>query len=146
VLGSPHALSIDELVAALEQHTGLDLTSYVAAWVKHAGAPVWPRFDVTFTAGTGTSTLVVHEVAPAMPHQGCKFHVALKGANATDVQLVAIDTTGSAPEQMSVPTPSFAVTAIEFDPQAECLAYLAQATPRDATPARPWVAPPFGAP
>jgi aminopeptidase N len=131
VLGTPHALSIDELVAALEQSTGLDLDAYVAGWLKGSGAPDWPRYAVTFTPGTGTSTLALDQINEKTNPRGCKFHVALKGANADQVQLVEVNTfTGGADQTLQVPTPAFAVTSISLDPQMECLVYLSSSTPR----------------
>ncbi|HEV7554881.1 MAG TPA: M1 family aminopeptidase, partial [Kofleriaceae bacterium] len=80
VLGTPHALSVDELVSALEITTGLDLGAYTAAWIHGTGRPVWPTVQLTFTPATPTATLAVH-VATAS-NRLCKFHVALHGANA----------------------------------------------------------------
>src|SRR5205085_70813 len=92
VLGSPHALSVDTLVAALAQHTGMDLTAYVSGWLRGSGPPAWPRFDVTFTAGTGTSTLALHQTNATATPRGCRFHVALNGATADEVAMIAVDT------------------------------------------------------
>jgi aminopeptidase N len=143
VLGTPRALSIDDLVAALQQHTGLDLTTYVATWLKGSGVPAWPRFDLTYTSAATTSTLAIHQLNPTTPNKACKFHVALHGANATDVAMVAVDTMAGGPDQtLSVPTPAFAVTSLVLDPLGECLVFLDVATPRDAPDAIvPWVAP-----
>ena len=136
VLGHPHALSVDEVVAALSQSTGLDLTAYAAAWIHGTGKPAWPTVQLTFTPGTTTSTLTVHQATST--ERRCKFHVALDGANAGEQQLVAVDTyNGGVDQTLSVPTPAFAVTSVVLDPLAECLVFGAAFT----APPRfnPWV-------
>jgi aminopeptidase N len=136
VLGHPHALSIDDLVAALSTSTGLDLTAYSAAWIHGTGRPVWPQVMTTFTPGTGTSTLTVHQVTAQ--NRTCKFHVGLEGANAGEEQLVEVDTYRNGVDQtISVPTPAFTVSSVSLDPLAECLVYGAgfTAAPR----IEPWV-------
>jgi aminopeptidase N len=123
VLGTPRALSVDELVAALSAKTGLDLTAYAASWIHGTGAPDWPRVALTYTAGTG-GTSMLHVQQTNAPGRTCKFHVALEGAAATDSQLVEVDTFHNGVDQMlPVPTPSFAVTMTELDPLHECLVW-----------------------
>ena len=140
VLGHPHALSMDELVAALSAHTGLDLTDYAAAWIHGAGRPAWPRFDLVFTQNPGTSTLSVQQDDVTTPLRGCAFHVALHGDAADQVVSVPVDTFHGGPSQMiSVETPAFTVTSVEIDPQKECLAFVNTSSPRE-TPVQPWVA------
>jgi hypothetical protein len=72
----------------------------------------------------------------------CKFHVALHGANATDVQLVTVDTFRDGIDQMiATPAPAFAVTRTEVDPLAECLVTTATPGVAEQRPKiRPWVA------
>ncbi len=141
VLGQPRALSVTELLAALETHTGLELDAYAAAWIHGTGAPDWPRARVTFTPGASTSTL--RATLTAGVARRCKFSVALAGTASTERVLVPIDTFRSGPDQtITIPTPAFAVTAIEIDPLRECIvlpALAAQAA--QATPARrhPWL-------
>jgi aminopeptidase N len=125
VLGTPRALSIDELIAALQTHTGIS-DAYFNAWLKGTGAPVWPKFDVTYTAGS----LVLHQVNAGAQPQGCKFHVELDGANAGESLLVAVDTYANGSEQtIPVTAPAFTVTQISLDPLAECLIYPNTLTP-----------------
>lgn len=126
VLGQPRALSVDDLVAALASTTGLDLTGYAAAWIHGAGAPAWPRFQLTFTPGTGaTSTLVVHQTNQAEAGgRRCKFHVALVAADPATTAKVEVDTFRGGPDQtLEVPTPPFPVDHVVLDPDHECLAY-----------------------
>lgn len=138
VLGAPRALSVDELLAALEQTTGLDLDAYAAAWIRGTGAPSWPRYNLTFTPGAGTSMLVLDQVNESATPRGCKFKVALRGATATDVQLVEVNTlTGGADQTLQVPTPGFSVMSLDLDPDNECLVYLMSSTPR-ALRRHPW--------
>jgi aminopeptidase N len=138
VLGSQRALTVDELLAALEQSTGLDLDAYAAAWIKGSGAPDWPRYAVTFTPAAGTSMLALDQINEKSNPRGCKFHVALQGANADQVQLVEVNTfAGGVDQTLAVPTPAFTVTSIALDPLAECLVYLASSVPR--TVHHPWI-------
>jgi aminopeptidase N len=146
VLGNQRALSVDEVVAALESSTGLDLDAYVAAWLRGSEAPDWPRYNVVFTPAQGTSSLAIDQLNEKTNKRGCKFKIALRGANATDVQLVNVDTFNGAVDQtISVPTPSFTVTSIDLDPDAECLVYLMSSTPRSSSTvfrsvsAHPWL-------
>jgi aminopeptidase N len=142
VLGNPHALTVDDLIAALQSHTGLDLTQYAASWIKGSGAPMWPRYFIGFTAGTPMSSLMLQQINAGSTPRGCMFHVALNGANAGEQQLVAIDTFHNGADQtLSVPTPAFTVTSITIDPLAECLVYLDSSSPLAAPRAEPWVAP-----
>jgi aminopeptidase N len=135
VLGHEHALSVDELTDALARETGLDLTNYIQAWIKGSGVPNWPQFALTYTPGS----LVVHELAPTSPPRGCVFHVALRGANPTDVAMVAVDTFHNGTDQtLTVPAPAFAVTKLDLDPDHECLVFLASESPR-TIPHQPWV-------
>src|SRR5439155_1615596 len=50
LLGSPHAMSVDDVIAALSASTGLDLTQYGKDWLHGTGKPDWPRMQVSFTA------------------------------------------------------------------------------------------------
>jgi aminopeptidase N len=134
VLGQPHAIGVDDVVAALSQATGMDLSEYAAAWIRGSGAPDWPLYALTFTPGAGTSTLVLDQTNEKAMPRGCKFHVALKGANATDVQLVEVDTRTAVDQTLTVPTPSFTVTSLVLDPLAECLVYLQSSSPRTNAP------------
>ena len=141
VLGQPHALAVSDLLAALQQQTGIDMSKYGPAWIEGTGSPMWPRFYLQFTPGTGTSSLLVHQINAGTTPRGCKFHVALHGATPDEVALVAIDTmAGGADQTVSVPTPAFTVASLELDPQNECLVYLDSSSPL-AAPAEPWVAP-----
>ena len=139
VLGSERTLSMEQLVAALAAHTGLDLGAYAAAWIYGSGTPAWPHVRTTFTAGPTTSTLAVTLTLGA--ERRCKFHVALRGA-AGEETLVAVDTFRDGPTQMiSMPTPAYAVTAIVLDPADECLVLAATGPPLARPTRRPWLSP-----
>jgi aminopeptidase N len=141
VLGQPRALAVSDLEDALQRETGLDVSQYALAWIDGSGAPAWPRFHLQLTPGTGTSTLLLHQVNPGSRARGCKFHVALQGANAGEVALVAVDTVaGGADQTLQIPTPPFAVTSLQLDPGSECLVYLDSSSPFIA-PAPAWIAP-----
>ncbi|HUJ60023.1 MAG TPA: M1 family aminopeptidase [Kofleriaceae bacterium] len=143
VLGHPHFLSVDDLLAALQQATGIDLTAYKQAWIAGSGAPAWPRLDLTFTAGSGaTSTLAIVETNPAATPRTCKFHVALLGDTTDEVETVAVDATAGITQTLQVPTPAFTVTSIFLDPQRECLVYPDTVTARQRPRIEPWVADP----
>jgi aminopeptidase N len=140
LLGEPRAISVDEVVAALETSTGLDLDAYAAAWIRGTGAPVWPKVNTTYTPGTpgGTSTFRIHQIAGQ--DRRCKFHVGLKGANPGEVVRFEIDTFRSGIDQtLTIPTPAFAVTSHEIDPLRECLVYIGTSTRTVAPAAHPWL-------
>jgi aminopeptidase N len=137
VLGTPHALSVDELITALEQHTGMSLTTYFDGWLRGTGVPPWPKFDVTYTQAS--NSLVLHQTNPAAGVRGCHFHVALNGANAGEQQLVAVDTFTNGNEQtLTVPAPAFTVTAVVLDPLNECLVFTNTTSPI-TTRRHPWI-------
>jgi aminopeptidase N len=132
VLGSPRALSVDELLAALEAKTGLDLDAYAAAWIRGTGAPVWPRVAVTFTA---PSTLRVVQTAAAT--KLCKFSVALTDGGANRM-IVPVDTFRNGTDQTITVTPGFTVTATQLDPLRECIV-LPQSFVEQKRTRHPWV-------
>jgi aminopeptidase N len=141
VLGQPHALAVSDLLAALQQQTGIEMSQYGPAWIEGTGSPMWPRFYLQFTPATGTSSLLVHQINAGTRARGCKFHVALHGATPDEVALVAIDTMANGADQtVQLPTPAFTVASLELDPQNECLVYLDSSSPL-AAPVEPWVAP-----
>ena len=138
LLGEPRAISVDDVVAALETSTGLDLDAYAAAWIHGTGAPVWPRLDTTYTPGTGTSTLRVRVTTGET--RRCKFHVGLAGANPGEVARFEVDTFRNGIDQtLTIPTPAFAVTSHEIDPLRECLVYAGTATRTVGARRHPWL-------
>jgi hypothetical protein len=138
VLGHPHALSVDDLVTALAQHTGLDLSGYAAAWIHGSGTPLWPRFALTFTQSPGTSALLVHQVTAL--DKRCKFHIDLRGANPGESTVVEVDTFHNGTDQtLQIATPAYTVTAQYMDVFHECLVFKDSSTPRDPS-RQPWVA------
>ena len=131
VLGQPRALSVDEVIAALESSTGLDLDDYANAWIRGNGAPDWPRYNVVYTQGAETSTLALTQINKKANARGCRFHVMLRGATMDESQVQLVDTFANGEDQtIPITTPAFAVTSILLDPFAECLVYLASSTPR----------------
>jgi len=141
VLGTPHALSVDELVAALSRHTQLDLADYVTAWIKGSGAPAWPLVHSAYTPGASAGamgSLAIAITNPTTPERGCKFHVALGDGGANSVE-VAVDTFHDGPTQ-SIPVvqPAFTVSTITLDPHHECLVFPAGALERSTERARGW--------
>ena len=120
VLGKAHALSVDEVVAALQAKTGIDLTAYAAAWIHGSGAPEWPVINATYSAASGT----LHVTQTKGMARRCKFHVGLKGANAGELALVEVDTFKNGIDQtLTVTAPAFAVTQTVLDPNSECLVF-----------------------
>ena len=143
VLGTPHAISVDDVLAALAQQSGLDLTSYAQAWLEGSGTPSWPSFDLTFTAGSGaTSTLVIDDVNATTPYKGCQFQITLAGANPGELAYVPVDTFHGGPSQtLTVATPSFAVTTMTVDDQHQCMAFAHTVSARSVERRNPWVSP-----
>jgi len=136
VLGTPHALSVDELVTALEASTGLDLTAYVTAWIKGSGAPAWPLVSTSYAAGMLNVAVTNNTATP----RGCKFHVNLTDG-ATNSVKVEVNTFAHGPTQAIPVTPTFTVTKIDLDPDHECLVFPAVGAARTAgMGAHPWVA------
>jgi aminopeptidase N len=120
VLGTAHAISVDDVVAALSAKTGLDLTAYAAAWIHGSGAPEWPVINATYTAATG----MLHVTQTKGTARRCKFHVGLKGANAGELALVEVDTFKNGLDQtLPVVAPAFTVTQTVLDPSSECLVF-----------------------
>ncbi|MGN6109100.1 MAG: M1 family aminopeptidase, partial [Kofleriaceae bacterium] len=145
VLGRPRALSVDDLVAALEASTGLSLGDYAAAWLHGTGAPTWPTVALSFSVGDATDFLHVDTTTGA--ERRCKFHVALRGANPGEQRLVEVDTfrDGPAHQVRIQPQIEYNVTAIELDPLRECLVYPASIASAVQAPRRhPWLSPRAG--
>ena len=138
LLGKEHAIGVDDVIAELQRSTGADLTDYAAAWIHGSGAPDWPKYNATFTPGGGTSTLALTMMNKKPKARGCLFHVALEGANTGESFVMTIDTRTSEDQTLTIPTPSFTVTKVTFDPYAECLVYKASGTPR-LIRENPWV-------
>jgi aminopeptidase N len=135
LLGTPRALSVDEVVAALEVATGLDLTDYAAAWIRGTAAPVWP--EIRLTHDTTANTLRVEQTAGV--ERRCKFRVALIGANPEDRVEVTVDTRTDGLDQTHPVTTPFTVTATVLDPFSECLVFPAAASATSAPRPQPWV-------
>jgi len=138
VLGAPRALSVDELLAALEMTTGLDLDAYAAAWIHGTGAPEWPRVTLTFTP---PSTLRVVQTTAVTKR--CKFSVALAEMGTANRMVVPVDTFRNGVDQTITVTPNFTVTATELDPSRECLV-LPSAFAAPPRTRHPWVSPSAG--
>jgi aminopeptidase N len=138
LLGTQHAIGVDDVVAALSQSTGMDLTEYAAAWIHGSGVPDWPKYNITFTPGSGTSMLALTMVNKKTMPRGCKFNVLLEGANAGESTSVDVDTRTNQDQTLSIPTPSFTVTKVTLDPDAKCLVYKMSSTPR-LSGKNPWV-------
>lgn len=132
VLGSPRALSVDELVAALAAKTGLDLAGYADAWIEGTGAPQWPRATVSFNP---PSTLRV--IVTAGTPKRCKFSVALTDGGANRM-IVPVDTFRNGLDQTITVTPGFTVAQTVLDPLHECLV-LPQAFIETPRAWHPWI-------
>ena len=138
VLGSPRALSVDELVDALATSTGLDLTEYAAAWIHGSGKPAWPEAKLTYTSAPTTSTLRVQILKGG--ERRCKFAVGLIGAGVGERVDVDVNTfTGGIDQTLDVPTPAFAIIATQLDARAECLVFPANNAVAAPRPHHPWV-------
>ncbi len=124
LLGQPRAIGVADVLAALEQSTGLDLDAYAAAWIRGTGAPTWPTVDITYTPGPPAGTSSLHVRLAAGTERRCKFHVGVRGMSLDQVALVEVDTFREGLEKTFViPTPEFPVMAALIDPQRECLVF-----------------------
>ena len=147
LLGAPHAIGVTDVEAALEQSTGLDLSSYFAAWITGAGAPVWPRFDATWTPAPqppGGLLQVTETNASQAGGKACVFDVELRDASGASKMRVTVDTLHGGPTQsFSISDPGFAVATVALDPDAACLVYPTSATfaPIHADGWTPWRSP-----
>ena len=143
VLGRQRALSVDEVLAALEQTTGLDLDRYADVWLRGAGAPTWPTFRVTVTGDAPSQQVTVDEVTPGGVLHGCNFSIGLRGAGGETAKAwIERGVDGAA--TVTVPTGvAWTVTSTSLDVDAQCLAYPAAAAapaarhPDGWTPWRP---------
>ena len=68
VLGSPHALTVDDLLAALSRETGLDLTQSAHGWTKGSGAPHPPQLAPTFPCPAAPPPPPHHHPTPPDRH------------------------------------------------------------------------------
>jgi aminopeptidase N len=129
VLGRQRALSVDEVLAALEQTTGLDLDRYADVWLRGAGAPTWPTFRVTVTGDAPSQQVTVDEVTPGGVLHGCNFSIGLRGAGGETAKAwIERGVDGAA--TVTVPTGvAWTVTSTSLDVDAQCLALPAAAAP-----------------
>jgi aminopeptidase N len=127
LLGSPDAIGVADVEAALEQSTGLDLQAYFAAWMKGAGAPVWPKVDATWVPapqppGGALHVSVVN--ATAIGGKTCKFDVELRDAAGASALRVSVDTFRDGNDQsFTISDQGFTVSTVVLDPDAKCLVY-----------------------
>ncbi|MCA9679882.1 MAG: hypothetical protein KC464_32930, partial [Myxococcales bacterium] len=130
LLGRPHAISVADVRAALEDTTGLDLGGYFDRWAIGTGAPTWPTFEVTTEdQGGGAIAVTVRQATPTDALYGCAFAVELDGANPDERAEVWIDlgVDGTAQVTEVAQGVTFAVTGTVLDPHGSCLAYPATA-------------------
>ena len=122
LLGRERAVSIDDVQAALEASTGLDLDNYFNIWVKGTGAPTWATFTVQVTREPPVQHVMLTEVGGGATHP-CDFNVELRGAGGESAKVRFVR--GLAPaSSMNVDTSAaFAVTSTVIDPDGECLAF-----------------------
>lgn len=82
-LAQPGARSVEDLRVELGKAASVDLVKYFEAWVVGAGAPEWPRFDVTTQQAGNQLTVNVTQNNPSGVIYGCKLEVAVNGKRAT---------------------------------------------------------------
>ena len=127
LLGAQRALSVDEVLAALEQTTELSLDAYADAWIYGTGAPAWPRIQLTGGVANGFYKLTAQVTnAQAVP-LACRFSVGLMSADQSESQLVSVDLWNDgapiATWEADLALPSFEVASLVLDPNHECLVY-----------------------
>jgi aminopeptidase N len=144
LLGTPHAISVADVEAALEQSTGLDLSAYFAAWLTGAGAPVWPQVSATWVPAPSPPGGVLQvSIANAAATAGktCVFEVALRDAAGSQEMRVTVDTVhGGTDQSFPIANPGFTVSTVALDPDATCLVFPATAAlvARHAPGWTPW--------
>jgi hypothetical protein len=142
VLGSERALSVDEVQAALEASTGLDLDGYFDVWVRGAGAPAWPTFRIEVTGAAPSQQVAVTETTPGGgATHGCNFAVELHGAGGETAKVNIVRGAGGAPVVTVPAGVTWTVTSTVLDPDAQCLAFpaAALAAPKRHAPGwTPW--------
>ena len=143
LLGRERAISVDDVQAALEQTTGLDLDAYFDIWVKGSGPPVWATFTVQIGREPNAQHVMVTEVGDGARHP-CDFNVELRGAGGerAKVRIVrGLEASGFISVDTDV---AWVVTSTVLDPDSECLAYAPAAAPVPLRPPgwTPWRADP----
>jgi aminopeptidase N len=145
LLGTPRALRVADIQAALEDATGADLENYFDTWVYGEGVPSVPVFDVLITdQGKGDYDLRVTQQGGDVQLYGMAFTLQLTGDNdeTFDVRIdLGVD---GMPTYFTTAAPGFVVTGHELDPYNESFAFdaaaLAAAMARDDL-AHPMLAP-----
>ncbi|HUQ06740.1 MAG TPA: M1 family aminopeptidase [Kofleriaceae bacterium] len=128
LLGTERAISVDDVQAALEASTGLQLDRYFDIWVRGSGAPMWPTFRIEITGAAPSQNVVVTETTPGGVLHGCNFAVGLNGPNAESAK-VNITRGVDGVAVATVPTGvTWPVMSTVLDPDAQCLAFLATTT------------------
>jgi aminopeptidase N len=142
LLGRERAISVDDVQAALEATTGLDLDRYFDIWVRGEGPPEWGRFMVQVTREPPAQHVMLTEVGDGFLHP-CDFDVEVRGAagESARVRFVrGLDPDSFTSQDTAVP---WVITSTVIDPDAECLAFPAAAARVDRHPPgwSPWVLP-----
>jgi aminopeptidase N len=141
LLGQERAISVDDVQAALEATTGLDLDRYFDIWVRGSGAPTWGRFMVQVTREPPVQHVMLTEVTDGSFHP-CDFNVEVRGAEPGQAQKIrfarGLDPDGFDSVDTDVP---FVITSTVIDPDVECLAFPAAAAASPLHPPgwSPWV-------
>jgi aminopeptidase N len=122
LLGHERAISVDDVQAALEATTGLDLDNYFDIWVRGSGAPTWAMFTVTVGREPPSQHITLTEATDGALHP-CDLDVELRGAAGERARVRFVR--GLTPQSsMSVDTDvPWVVTATVLDPDKECLAF-----------------------
>jgi aminopeptidase N len=132
LLGTPRAIGVADVEAALASSTGLDLSAYFAAWMTGAGPPTWPELRATWTPAPqppGGVLRVTQSNASAAGGKTCAFEVELRDSGGANKRRVVVDTFAKGGDQsFAIADPGFTVSSIAIDPDAMCLAYAAPET------------------
>lgn len=141
VLGQPRALSVAEVLAALETSTGLDLDQYADVWIRGSGRPTWPSFRVTVNGTEPAQTVTVEETTAGGQLHGCNFSIGLLGASGESAK-AWIERGVDGVASVTVPTGvTWRVTTTILDIDAQCLAFnatTAAPAPRHPDGWSPW--------
>ncbi|MSP26771.1 MAG: hypothetical protein EXR75_16835 [Myxococcales bacterium] len=136
-LAEPGSRSVEELRAALELATKVELKAYFDAWVFGTGKPEWPTVGVE-TSQLGTEvTVTVTQSTPSKKLHGCLVEVDVVGASKTATALVDFGVTPTEAKKSVTVSLDEPIVKVVIDPRNRLVSWhAATATQERARPRR----------